>query len=147
MSSIKHLYKKHGNPEAESKRGQIAITDKDIQEIPSIVKDYNYIVFGTLSQQKLKGIVYVKTLQDGTTYFVEEARTGKNTLSATTMWKHKNIEINEEKIRRAVRDNATSKKESLSPNVQDDTANAVIIANPNKNVNNNKKYPHSTRLF
>lgn len=122
VSAIKHIIKKHGNQSREQARGQVAITEKDIISIPSVVSNPDFIVFGTKTSSGLDGILYVKTMPDGTTNYVEEVRTGKNTLSAKSMWKQK-----------SVRPTAESIRNSISLNALSDT-DIDIIANPSDSV-------------
>ena len=122
VSAIKHIIKNHGDEKSEKSRGQIAIEEKDIQSIPNVVSNPDYIVFGSKTSGGLDSIVYVKTMQDGSTYYVEEVRKGKRTLSAMTMWKVK-----------SVRPTAESIRNSISPNAQSDT-DMDIISNPASNV-------------
>jgi hypothetical protein len=41
---IRHIYKQHGNEKIEKPRGQIAITQRDIENIPNIIGDYSYLI-------------------------------------------------------------------------------------------------------
>lgn len=100
----------------------ITILTKDIENIPEIVSNPDYIVFGTKTNQKLDTVVYVKQMSDGTTYYVEEVRKGRKILTATTMWKKMSVQLTAESMRN-----------SVSPNAQSDT-DINIIQNPNTNV-------------
>jgi hypothetical protein len=40
---IRHIYKEHGNPKTEIKRGQIAVTRDDIKLIPEITQNYDLV--------------------------------------------------------------------------------------------------------
>ena len=40
---IRHIYKVHGNQKIEARRGQVAVTEKDILLIPEITKNYDSI--------------------------------------------------------------------------------------------------------
>ncbi len=39
--SIKHIFKNHGNPKTEATRGQIAVTKKDIENLPTLLAETN----------------------------------------------------------------------------------------------------------
>lgn len=122
ISAIKHIVKKHSNQKAEESRGQIAITTNDLMNIAEIVSTPDYIVFGTKTNQKLDAVVYVKQMPNGTTYYLEEVRKGRKTLTATTMWKKMSVQPTAESIRN-----------SIGLNAQSDT-DIKIIPNPNTNV-------------
>ncbi len=84
-SAIQHIFKNHGNPEVESKRGQIAVTEEDIKAIPSILAAPDKMVYGLKNKIGRDMIVYLKTMSDGTTVYLEEVRTGKKTLTTQSM--------------------------------------------------------------
>ncbi|MDR0842182.1 MAG: hypothetical protein LBP68_02040 [Acidobacteriota bacterium] len=86
-SGVKHAIKKHGNAAVEESRGQIAIGDKDISEIPAIVAEPDYRAYGTKTDLGLKAVLSFKKMPDGTVSVIEEVRTGKGTLAFKDMWK------------------------------------------------------------
>lgn len=99
------------------------VEDKLTKDVTAeIVSSPDYIVFGTKTNQKLDAVVYVKQMADGTTYYLEEVRKGRETLTATTMWKKMSVQLTAESIRN-----------SVSPNAQSDT-DINIIPNPNTDV-------------
>ncbi len=83
---INHAKKNHGNNTAEVNRGNIAITEDDIKNIPSIYNHPDYIIFGTKTKTGNKAIVYVKNIGNATV-FVEDVRKGKKELAAQTLYK------------------------------------------------------------
>ncbi len=83
---IRHIYNRHGEGN-EAVVNQIPITDKDIEVIPSVVHTPNFIVYGTKTDKGLDGIGYLKTMTDGTTYYVEEVRDEDEQLAAKTLYK------------------------------------------------------------
>ena len=85
--SIKHILKQHGNQAKEQLRGQVAVTINDFYLIPAIVKNADII---TVSKTKLglKAILYQKQIGD-TYYYIEEIRSGKKELAATSLYKRK----------------------------------------------------------
>ena len=85
--SVKHIRNEHGDVEEETARGQIAITDDDIKNIPIVLQNPDYIVYGTKNKLKNNTIVFVKNMEDGTTLYVEEVRRGRKTLAADTLYK------------------------------------------------------------
>ncbi len=88
VSAINHIKKRHGDAEAEKARGQIAITEDDVAAIPDILQSPDKVVFGLKTARGQDIIGYVKTFADGTTFFVEEARTGRHDLAAVSMRKY-----------------------------------------------------------
>ena len=66
---------------------QLPITDDDIKNIPDIVNSPNFLVYGTKSASNKDGIGYLKTMNDGTTYYVEEINDDDKQLVAKTMYK------------------------------------------------------------
>ena len=88
-SAITHIDDKHGKVNLEAKRGQIAITEKDLFNIPDIINNPDFIAFGAKDENGKDLITYVKNMPDGSTFFIEEVRTGKKTLSTKSMRKYK----------------------------------------------------------
>lgn len=84
--NIRHIFNRHGegNEQADN---QIPVTDKDIANIPNIVNSPDYLVYGTKTDTGRDGIGYLKTIPDGTTYYVEEIRDKEKQLAAKTMYK------------------------------------------------------------
>ena len=86
--SIAHSFKQHGSTKVETSRGQIALVDADFDRIPSIIEDYNSIEFDK-NDRGQDVIKYLKTFDDGITYYFEEVRVGRKELSMVTMYKRK----------------------------------------------------------
>lgn len=84
---IRHALNEHGNPEIEARRGNVAITDDDILKAPEIVKAAERIESGGKDAAGRDLVRYVKTVKDGTIYYVEEVRTKRNEFAFKTMWK------------------------------------------------------------
>lgn len=86
-NDIRHMLKQHGNTEIERARGQIAITNRDIEKIPDILNNYDRIEKGTDNKQG-KTIRYIKEYSNNQTYVVEVIPTANDTtLYVKTMWK------------------------------------------------------------
>ena len=83
---VRHIYNRHGEGN-EAEANQIPVTDKDIEIIPTIVNSPNFLVYGTKTDKGLDGIGYLKTMTDGTTYYVEEVRDEDEQLAAKTLYK------------------------------------------------------------
>lgn len=89
VSGVRHAFLEHGNSKTEEKRGQKAITEEDIKKIPQIVEDYDHIEFPGKNAIGRDIIKYQKRYEDGTTFYVEEVRTGRKRLTIQTMYKRK----------------------------------------------------------
>ncbi len=82
---VRHIFKNHGNPTSEASRGNIAITEKDFELLPMIVKDYDTITHERPSRSGNESVMYTKVI-GGTVYCVVEVRKKKKTLSLITMY-------------------------------------------------------------
>ena len=75
-SFITHVFKQHGNEKSERARGQIAVTQADIAQIPGIVKNPDYAVIGIRRSGEIIN-AYAKRHKDGTTIYYEEMLIGR----------------------------------------------------------------------
>jgi len=116
-SAIRHIRKQHGDMEKEASRGQIGITDADILKLPEVIAHPDKVAFGTVNRIGRDQIVYLKKLEDGTTLYFEEVRTGRRELAAVTVRKYP-----------ATMD-AVSILATLNPNARSDGGNEIIITN------------------
>ena len=82
--SIRHIHGRHGDPITEARRGQIAVTRKDIARIPEIVETADEITYEGETDLGRDGMLYKKRI-DGTVYYLEEVRTKKGTVSPTRL--------------------------------------------------------------
>ncbi|PJK07991.1 hypothetical protein CO610_07450 [Lysobacteraceae bacterium NML95-0200] len=87
-SAIRHVFKNHGNAKKEAARGQIAITDADFERIPEILESPDKRIYGLKNDIGREMVGYLKTMPDGTTFYLEEVRTGRRTLTAQSMRKY-----------------------------------------------------------
>jgi len=88
-SAIRHTFKNHGDSKTEQERGQIAVTDADLESIPDILAVPDRTVFGLKNRIGNDVIGYLKTMPDGSTVYLEAIRTGKGgTLATQSMWKY-----------------------------------------------------------
>lgn len=82
----------HGNVEVEAKKGQIAVTEEDIKNIPDIIENPTEIVKG--NPNKLgETIRYIKEYSDNKTYVVEVIPDNSDKLIIKTMWKKESWKI------------------------------------------------------
>lgn len=85
-SSVRHMFRRHGDPVVEAKRGQVAITLEDMALLPVIVSQYDSVERGKEEPGKLPTIVFKKLIGDWY-YFVEEVRSRRRKLAAKTIRK------------------------------------------------------------
>jgi len=87
-SAVRHMLNRHGDEKAEAARGQLPVTEEDIRAIPQILAIPDRVITNFETRQHKPGIMYVRALPDGSTLYIEEVRTGRKTLAATTMRKY-----------------------------------------------------------
>lgn len=88
---LKHTLKKHGEETREALRGQGAITEEDIKNIPKIIYEPDEVNFTGKNRIGKETISYTKQMPDGDIYYVEEIREGNKTLTLNTMYKKRGI--------------------------------------------------------
>lgn len=88
-SAVQHTRKRHGIPQREERRGQLAVTDDDFKNIPQIIYNPDFVAFGAKNNKGLDLIIYGKNMPDGSSVYVEEVRTGKKTLTTNSLRKYK----------------------------------------------------------
>ena len=88
-SAVQHARKRHGIPQREERRGQLAVTDDDFKNIPQIIYNPDFVAFGAKNNKGLDLIIYGKNMPDGSSVYVEEVRTGKKTLTTNSLRKYK----------------------------------------------------------
>ncbi len=79
--ALQHSFNKHS-------KDAMPLTKEDFRLIPDIIENPSSVAFGDKTKQGLNALKYSKRY-NGTTYYIEEVRTGNNTLSMTTMYKTK----------------------------------------------------------
>ena len=87
-NSINHAMNRHSS-EREKLQGQIPITEKDLENIVDVIDNYDSIE----TERNKRGqdvILYTKQYNDGTTYYIEEVRTGRKELAMQSIRKRKN---------------------------------------------------------
>jgi len=114
-SAVRHIIKNHYNAKAEAKRGQIALTDADLLELPQLVQTADKVAFGSKNTLNKDQIVYLKHMPDGSTLYLEEIRSGRGELAAVSARKYP-ATIGAESI-----------LSTLNPNVQDDSGNGLTV--------------------
>lgn len=84
-SAIRHVINGHSNEKRETARGQLPVTDADFEAIPDVVSAPDYVIYGLKNKIGRDMVVYLKQLEDGSTLYLEEVRTGRKTLTAQSM--------------------------------------------------------------
>jgi len=87
-SAVRHILNKHGDAKTEKSRGQIAVSDSDIQHVPALIAQPDSIVLGTKTNGHKDQVAFLKRMPDGTTLYLEEIRQGRGTLAAVSMRKY-----------------------------------------------------------
>ncbi|MCC6599864.1 MAG: hypothetical protein IT223_04230 [Crocinitomicaceae bacterium] len=87
IKEVKHTFSKHGNPFAENKRRQVAITIQDIENIPYLLENSEIIQHGLTPTGTIAIMHRIET--ETTIIYIEEVRTGRKKLALKTMWKLK----------------------------------------------------------
>jgi hypothetical protein len=123
--AVRHIKKRHG-VSREKLVGQLPITNDDIKKIPYIIDNYDYIKIGTKTIVGNEGITYIKTMPDGTTFYVEEVKDRRKALLAKTMYK-----------KRSRYSIATMKNTGEDLTSETTATSTKIIPNPNLKVNKN----------
>lgn len=87
---IYHVIKNHGNEKTELTRGNVPITDEDLERIPEIIGHPDFVIFGARRNNEDR-IIYVKYTANGTILYFEEILRGKSnrSLRGNTMYKTK----------------------------------------------------------
>ncbi|PAF49020.1 hypothetical protein BKH43_07450 [Helicobacter sp. 13S00401-1] len=80
--NIRHILNKHGDQSIEARRGQVAVTLKDIAGYQDIIKNPTEILMSG------NRIIYAKQI-NGHYIVIEEVLTGQNKINLVTMWKGK----------------------------------------------------------
>jgi len=121
-SAIRHVRKAHGNEETEAARGQIAVTDEDLKNLPETLREAKQVIFALKNRRDQDQIAYLTTLSDGSTLVIEEVRTGKHDLALASVRKYPGT-MSVEAI-----------AATLDPNAQGDTGDGISIVDVPENV-------------
>jgi hypothetical protein len=87
-SAVRHVLTRHGDSKAEAQRGQVAVTEDDLTDIPTALAMAQRVVFGAKNKRGQDLLVWVWERGDGTTLIVEEVRVGRKRLALTSMRKY-----------------------------------------------------------
>lgn len=117
-SAVRHIVKTHFDEKAERARGQLPVTEADLQALPSVVESPDRVAFGTKNRLGRDQVAYVKRMPDGSLLYLEEVRTGRSELAAVSVRKYP-ATMNVETV-----------VSTLHPNAQGDGGKAVIVVTP-----------------
>ena len=87
-SAVWHIIKRHTNAAVEKSRGQLPLTEADIEAIPLVIASADRVVFGTKTRLKRDQIGYIKKMADGSLLYLEEVRAGRQELATVSMRKY-----------------------------------------------------------
>lgn len=87
-SAVRHVLDQHGDRKAEQNRGQVAVTDADLVDLPAALNQAQRIVFGLKNGRGQDLLAWAWERQDGTTLVVEEVRVGRKRLALASMRKY-----------------------------------------------------------
>lgn len=85
-SAIRHIKNGHGKAANEAELGQIAINDDDFRKIPNVLRNPDYLIYGSKTKAGVETIVFVKN-EEGSTIIVEEIRNRGKHLATHSMYK------------------------------------------------------------
>ena len=86
--SARHSFRSHGDAAREEARGQLPLTSEDWAMIPAVLSSPDEISILKPTSPGLEAIGYSKRV-NGDILYIEEVRTGRQTLSAVTIRKYK----------------------------------------------------------
>ena len=82
-SAFRHYKEEHGHDGGE----QIPLTEEEFANILDVIESFDEVKKGHKTPQGLETIIYKKDMGDGTIFYVEEIRTGRNSLAFKTAYK------------------------------------------------------------
>ena len=74
--AIRHNVNSHSDKIKEAERGQVPLSENDFKNIPLVIYQPDKVDY--FKRKGLDHINYEKTMSDGSIYYIEEVRTGKN---------------------------------------------------------------------
>lgn len=86
-STMRHMFKSHGDPAVEAPRGQIAIVAADVRNIPAIVASPDIVIFGMMDDRGFPAIGFVQSRPDGVVAYVATIQTRARELLTKTLLK------------------------------------------------------------
>lgn len=84
-STVRHIFKNHGNPEVEAKLGQVAVTKKDFEKLKEVFENPDQI--RPVSTGPHGGLAFELNKTIGNRiYCIQEVRKGRKKMALVTMW-------------------------------------------------------------
>lgn len=87
-SAVAHIRRQHGDEASEKGRGQLPITEQDIEAIPDILANYDALRTDLVSRRRQPVVAYARALPDGVVVYLEEVNKKRRDMAALTMWKY-----------------------------------------------------------
>lgn len=87
---IRHIINSHGDAASEAARGQTAITRADLERLPELLADPDYIVTGLRGRKQgvhESSIAQIIRQDDGTALVIQQVAPRRGRLNVTTMWR------------------------------------------------------------
>ncbi|MBO9492060.1 PLxRFG domain-containing protein [Endozoicomonas sp. G2_1] len=122
-SGIRHAFKHHGDAMAESKRGQIAIKESDFSKISEIISNPDKVELSGKDKLGNDLIKYQKQVDDGTTYYVEEIRTGRKELVLKSMWRARTASVYQQKSSPPLTSETSQQQAATDKSIAQNTGN------------------------
>ena len=88
LFAVRHALNRHADASQEAARGQLAITADDVAALPEIIAHADALALGAKTRVGLPAVGRIKRMPDGTVLYLEESRSGRNTLAMTSMRKY-----------------------------------------------------------
>lgn len=85
-SAVRHVFKHHGDPVQERRRGNLPVTPEDLLALPDILRNPDLAVMGLESRRAEPMIAHVRSKDHASTIALLEARSGRKHLALQTMW-------------------------------------------------------------
>jgi hypothetical protein len=123
---IRHFMKNHGDSKKEIERGNLPLSSSDLENIPDIIGNPDYVVIGA-KRYGFDKVIYAKNGTDGTTLYFEELLVGnKNkSLRSNTIYKTNKV-LNENDV-----------LDNIKRNAKTDMSNATKITVRGKSLSSN----------
>lgn len=84
-AAIRHILRKHGDSAKEAKRGQIAVTQQDIENLGNILNSPDTVKYGGINDRGNEVVELEKEIGDKV-FVIHEMRAGQQKMSVTSMW-------------------------------------------------------------
>jgi len=139
VDAVRHILREHGDAKAEARRGQVGITEEDIQAIPEIIANPDRIILGDKRKNGQQAIIYLKRMPDGSITYVVSVGTRQKRFLATTLYKKIPATVDDSLdsqtrppyVRNGSGVNANGESQSADVNTDADLASPLQLRQPN----------------